>query len=268
MLFQIDQEGDQIKVAVTPDDKMGKFNCRIVPCSDPVCTCTVIQLELYPDGNQGKTDGPPTPRIIPMDILEKKPVFPPEQEATAEEREFAEYFLSRLEDDDFYFLYKMLFAIKNEMTEEASPDSIVAHFEYDEIENEGSMAAYNNVLPFGDQLTIDHDKENYIIFDQYCLRPKCACTDAFLSVLDTKKIGGPDSSICTFAVNYLQKQWKEVERHSPLPAEQTLKAVMEEQLTDFYDLLRARHTRLKAIYANSKEKRPASRQSGAAPEVG
>ena len=56
-------------------------------------------------------------------------------------------------DNDFQILLKRHFEFKSKISEEASFDSINAFFEYDRVEYDGLMYAYNDVLPYGEQLT-------------------------------------------------------------------------------------------------------------------
>ena len=53
------------------------------------------------------------------------------------------------------------------------PDSIDAYFEYDEVEYNGLMSAYNDALPYGDNLLVTINGKECIIINQYCLLPKC-----------------------------------------------------------------------------------------------
>ena len=47
------------------------------------------------------------------------------------------------------------------------------------------MYAYNDVLPYGDQMHVNINNEDYLIFDQFCLLPKCSCSDTILDIVST-----------------------------------------------------------------------------------
>jgi hypothetical protein len=58
------------------------------------------------------------------------------------------------------------------MCENAEPDSIDSHFEFDQVEYDALMYSYNDVLPYGDLLEFELNEMDYMMIDQYCLSPK------------------------------------------------------------------------------------------------
>ena len=68
---------------------------------------------------------------------------------------FSELLFSQLGEDDFQLLNQRHFTYKNKITENASLENIDAYFEYHEVEHNGLMSAYNDVLPYGDQIQIN-----------------------------------------------------------------------------------------------------------------
>ena len=90
-----------------------------------------------------------------------------------EDLKFAKLFLGKLNENDFQILHKSHFEYKNKISEKASPDTIDGYFDYHEVEYNGLMSAYNDILPYGDQFLVTIKGEQCIIFDQYCLLPKC-----------------------------------------------------------------------------------------------
>ncbi len=40
-----------------------------------------------------------------------------------------------------------------------------------------------SILPYGDQLLVKIKGEEYLIVDQFCLLPKCKCTDVTLDLV-------------------------------------------------------------------------------------
>jgi hypothetical protein len=39
------------------------------------------------------------------------------------------------------------------------------------------MQTYNDILPFAETIQVDVDGIEYVVLDQYCVRPGCCCTD-------------------------------------------------------------------------------------------
>jgi hypothetical protein len=54
---------------------------------------------------------------IDIDVVEKKLAYPDEKKIPKDELTFAEFFLSKLDDSDFQFLYGSYFIYKNDITE-------------------------------------------------------------------------------------------------------------------------------------------------------
>ena len=181
---------------------------------------------------------------------------------------FAEFILSKLDDSDYQLLHARHFTYKNYITEKANIDAIDAHFEYEEVENGGLMYAYNDVLPYGDQMVITIDGRNCIIFDQYCLLPKCSCTDTILNVIAAGPIGEAGEELSLVSLKYAKKSWKPYEGDSYPVSVKAVSAASEDQLPDFYERLRNRHLKLKGIYAHCKKRNFSPKQPIQVPKVG
>jgi hypothetical protein len=149
-----------------------------------------------------------SPRNVEIDIDEKSLECRDKKKVPKEDLEFGEIFLNECEENDFKILYERHFEFKNKITEKADIDAIDGYFEYDEVEYNGLMYAYNDVLPYGDQLTITLNGMECIIFDQYCLLPHCSCTDTILNIFSIDKIGKTGEELCVVSLKYKKKKWE------------------------------------------------------------
>ena len=166
----------------------------------------------------------------------------------------------------FIFCIKVILNIKIQLAKKPPPDTIDGYFDYHEVEYDWLMSAYNEILPYGDQLLVTVKGEQCIIFDQYCLLPKCPCTDTNLDIISIDKLGKKGKELCFVAANYRKKQWKLIDE-SPISLE-TVRTAVEEQFPDIYKQLHKRHMKLKAIYAHCKKKHYAPKQELQLPKVG
>ena len=130
------------------------------------------------------------------------------------------------------------------------------------------MSAYNDILPYGDQLLVTINGQQCIILDQYCLLPKCSCTDSTLNVFSIDKVGKTGKELCAVSLNYRNKQWKTIEGPSFPVTVKTVRTTIEGQLTNIYKRLPKRHIKLKAIYAHCKKRHYSSKQELQLPKVG
>ena len=159
----------------------------------------------------------------------------------------------RLNEDDFQLLKKRFWAIKNKITEETAPESIEAHFDYHEIEYEGLMYAYNDVLPYGDQFLVTIAGKECIVFDQYCILPKCSCTDAVLNFFEIQESRNKTDELIVISLDYKKRKWDVAEAGSwPIDIE-LVKSSLFDAFPDFYKQIMTRHLKLKTIYANCKK---------------
>lgn len=189
MVLTVDNDSQKIIAALHNADTIEKYECIITACQNPVCTCGIVYLYLIPLLTKNGNERHLFHRKVEIDIGKKSLGYQDKKKVQKKDLEFAEFLLGEFDENDFKILYERNFVIKNKITEEADLDSIDIYFEFDKVEYEGLMYAYNDVLPYGDQLIINLNEMEYIVFDQYCLLPHCSCTDTILSIFSIDKIG-------------------------------------------------------------------------------
>jgi hypothetical protein len=241
MIFELDKDSKKIMATIQRSGDTEKYECSLLACDNPVCACQDVTLNLSPLRDENKEAYPLTSHSIDIDLIERKLVYPNKKKIPKDDLAFAEFFLSKLDDSDYQFLYERYYVYKNKITEKASIDAIDAYFDYKEVEKEGLMYAYNDVLPYGDQIIVTFDGRNCIILDQYCLLPKCSCTDTILNIMSADTFGEVGEEICSVSLKYAKKSWKALEE-SPCPGPvKAVRSAIEGQIPDLYERLRNRH---------------------------
>jgi len=268
MVLTVDNESKKMIATVQNSGRIEKYECIISACENPVCTCETAYLDLIPKQVKEENREQFPPRKVEIDIAKKSLGYENKKRVPKEDLEFAERFLRKLDENDFQILYKSHFAFKNKISEEASLDSIDAIFEYHEVESNGLMSAYNDVLPYGDQLFVTINGKQCIILDQYCLLPKCSCTDTFLNIFSIDKVGKTGKELYAASLNYRKKQWKLIEEDLFPVTLKTVRTAIEDQLPNIYKQLHKRHIKLKAIYAHCKKKHYSPKEELQLPKVG
>ncbi len=260
MIFSFDHEQNAHVATIQNGDKIDHYGFSIHFCENPVCTCGSIQLHLFLLG-QEELEDLSFFHTVSIDVIKKKLDYFEEDlesdQIADENLQFAETLISNMEDDDFHYLWKRHFAFKNKLTREAAHDSIQAHFDYEEVERNGLMSAYNDVLPFGDELLVTIREKDCIIFDQYCLFSGCPCSDASLSVFLAGEFNVPGEELITVSLDYRKIKWELPEEINGSVDLNTLRSAVEEQIPDIYERLADRHKQLKSIYASCKRKHDA-----------
>jgi len=268
IMFKFDDESGKCIAAFERNNRVENYVCSLGSCQSPVCSCGTVYIYLSPlqdDDSHGCTL---SSHRVDVDVIKRGLGYSDETKIPEDELAFANAFLSQLNDEDFLFLHRSYVSFKNEISEKANPDSIDAVFEYEEVERHGLMYAYNEVLPYGDRLQVAIEGRNYLIMDQYCLLPKCSCTDTIMSIFPAEISVGAPEEICRISLTYAKKYWAAHERRAFPLSVKTVKSAIEDQLPDFYKKLHHRHMKLKSIYAHCKKRNYATKQPLEVPSVG
>lgn len=268
MVFIKNSKEKKTTAIVNNGDKVEEYDCSFFACDNPICSCGSLSIEFSPAHNKNFMGDQLTLHTIDLDLIERKLDVKERRKISKEDNTFADLIFSQLGEDDFNFLQRRHFAYKNTITENAGLENIEAYFDYYEVEKNGLMSAYNDVLPYGDQIQITMDEKECLVLDQYCLLPKCPCTDVTLNVMAIDMAGMSKDELCIVDVNYRQKRWEASEGLSFKVSTKAVKAAIEEQVPDFYQQLLKRHLKLKAIYTHCKKRHLASKESPALTKIG
>lgn len=266
MVLTVDNDTNKIIATLHNGDRTEKFECKISACQNPVCTCETAYLNFIPleNGNVRQQ----LSRNVEIDLGKKSLEYADKKNVSKEDLEFGKFFLKESDENDFKILYEKHFEYKNKITEEADIDSIDAYFDYNEIEYNGLMYAYNDVLPYGNQLTLALDGMECIVFDQYCLLSHCSCTDTMFNIFSTDKVGKTLEELCVVSLQYKKKKWETIEKSSLSLNLNAIRPSIETQLPNIYNLLQKRHAKLKSIYAHCKKRHYAIKQKFIPPKIG
>jgi len=252
MVFAKDNSLREIRATIIRDNCSETYMCDFFSCDNPVCTCGSVQVALTPIADTVKKSVPS--RYIDIDLPEKKLQKDAKSKTHERDLAFANIFFSQLETVDFNILAEQHFVYKNRITENADINAIDAYFDYPGVEMEGLMYAYNDILPYADQMLVHIDGMECLIFDQFCLLPDCTCTDTFLDLKYINKEHSRLEDFCTLKVIYAKKEWEFEERSSDTLPLKKIRSLIEQQNPDLYSSLSARHKKLKAIYWNCRAK--------------
>ena len=254
MVFSENKEEKKTSATIKNCNVLEKYDCSFFACDNPICSCGTLTIKFLPAQNDSLLVHQLSTHTIEMDIVERELGFKDKKKLPEDDLAFAELVLSQLGEDDFQLLYMQHFTYKNKITENASLEEIEAYFDFDEVERNGLMSAYNDVLPYGNQMQVTIDEKKSIVLDQYCLLPKCPCSDVTLSLMSIDVAGKNGEELCSIEVNYKKKRWKSLKGLSFDVSIKAVKSAIEKQIPNFYKRLLQRHLKLKGIYAYCKKK--------------
>jgi hypothetical protein len=264
MVFVVDPQTRRLLASVPQGDGVEEFDCVADACGNPVCRCRTVTVALR--AHASNVLATPVPEhTVGVDLGTRAIDGTFRNTASPSDIAFAEALLAAMEPSDFDLLGSLHYIIKSRETERAKAAEIEAHFDFDEIERSSIMQAYNDILPFAETMQVVVDGIEYVVLDQHCVRPGCGCTEAYLNLLPIEEGGGPLENAGVVSVNYDAKTWELVE-NEPLPCDvATFKRLMESTIPNLYGKLRARHKKLRAIYAHCR-KRARAAMAHAIPE--
>lgn len=268
MVFQQDKETGDYMALILEEGIQKTYECSFEACKNPICSCRTVDVILVPAQDTIRENVRLSSRRIQVDLVEKKITFPSDGSAYPEDSAFADLFFSQLSDEDFTFLDKKYLAYKNKISESADGEGFEDFFDYEAVERDGLMYAYNDVLPYGNQMRITINHRKYLIFDQFCLLPGCSCTDTVLEFQPDTKEKPTQETPFSLNLTYTRKRWNTDE---DLPGSITLAAVrsaIEEKFPDFYRSLRIRHEKLKRIYQKCRKREFLPAQPAQSSKVG
>lgn len=273
MILIKEESTKKIIAIIKNGDIKETYECKMSICINPICTCSDVDIILQPISKDSESISNLLPRKVKLDIFKESLAYPKDTDISQEERDFAHTFYNRLDQDDYWLLRKEHFSYKNQLTENAELKNINAYFPIKDIEQHGFMVAYNDVLPYGNQLLVSFDDIKCVVFDQYCVKISCDCSDIVLNCFavdkSMKKRTGEELFACW--VNYKKRTWKNEEdffnKGNIIDLKRLQKAI-EEKYPNIYRNLKIRHHKLKTLYAYYKKRHIYSQQPDRIKEVG
>ena len=173
MIFSKNKEEKKTYATITNGTLVEEYDCSFFACDNPVCSCGTLSIYFSPAKNECPLGHQLSSHTIEIDIVERKLGFKDKKKVSRKDLAFAELVLSQLGEDDFQLLYQRHFEYKKRITENADLESIDAYFDYQKVEQNGLMSAYNEVLPYGDQMQIRIDEKECIVLDQWLFSRIC-----------------------------------------------------------------------------------------------
>jgi len=255
MLEQIKtQIGSKIEFTFPSGEQTGEhYSAELRFCPNPVCRCGTISMHVLAD----KSENPETSMQsfeFGVDILEKE-LDTTGKGSSKYNRNFGKAFVHYLTDDDWMLLADALYSYKRHIIEETPDEELDTQFPADEIEHSGTMVGFNEILPYAEYNVIEIEDREYILDEQYCVKPACNCSEVAVSLLDSS--GKPDSSYVSnfpvISLDYKTMKWR-IERTGGEDAK-LLNRVAKKMNTGEYPLIFERHhARLKSLYRLYKKR--------------
>lgn len=149
-------------------------------CPNPVCECEIVSLRCMPLTAEDQTSSGSAASCLEMDVDSRRIANLEELGRNPIAAAVATAVSSEMTESDWDRLRRLYFAAKQHFTETTDLDQIDAQFPRDRI-NQGMMVGYYEILPYAAPVEVSWKGRSWLFDDQYCVRPKCACQEAFIS---------------------------------------------------------------------------------------
>jgi len=222
------------------------YNGKIKICIDPLCSCTNINFTFKNNNDINEIYS------FDLDILKNKIVNSKNNKLSTNQYLFAEKFINELNSDDWNLLKKIFSETKSIITEKYDPNKIIVNFDWKNIETNGAMIGYLDILPYGEQITFEYDSDIYYVDDIYCVKHNCQCTGVYLDFYklfnDSKKIN--PKNFQTIMIDYKTKKYEiQKDINKSVDVNYLTKELLR-TTPELLNILKKRHLKLKTIYNN------------------
>ncbi len=248
--------------------KGNSFKGYMKICANPFCECSEIQCIVKYSNNPNDLSNEKNRYIFYIDALEKKCI---EREikssAFPDNNKFKKAFISELTNENWEDLENNFFSFKCSLTEnfDVEDSKYNINFPKSAIEDEGLMISYHEIFPYAKDYSFEYEEIEYLIDDQYCINPKCNCTEVNLILISL------DNHTKQVHIRYDYKQQFYLEMKNSLKSSLNLKILfikIKETIPDINNILRKRHEVFRALYRNSKKQSRLSRNTVSRKKVG
>jgi hypothetical protein len=222
-------------------------------CPNPICQCGIISMSVFGDKSERSERSVPSFEFS-VDLIEK--ALDTSGEAVSKyNRNFGKAFVHYLTDEDWGVLADVHYAYKHQLLEETPDEELDTQFPIDEIEHSGTMVGFHEILPYAEYQMLEIEGRDFLLDEQYCVKPACNCSEVAVSLLDAsgKQAGSVLHDFPVLFLDYKTAKWR-IENTGGEDAK-LLSRVAKQLNTGEYPLIFERHhNRLKSLYRLYKKR--------------
>jgi len=248
VLERIDPSGEQqIRCEFPSGEHEGElYTVRLSFCQNPVCTCGTLDFTVVRDATIDTGTSKPEFHFC-VDLYDEA-LDSSGREASEYDQNFGRAFVSHLDEQDWTLLEELFYLSKRRLTEEVLDEELDTRFPSSEIDRNGAMVAFKEILPYAEYRAIESDGISYLLVDQYCVLPKCGCSEIVVSMWEQSKL--PNAAPSVYPIIFLDYEtgtWRIEARGGKGDA---FFEWLTEKLKsgDYPAWFRKRHSRLKSLY--------------------
>lgn len=245
-----------LTATVQTGEAQERYDCELTFCNNPACTCTTVEVTLLTGEDTTLANKEPGSNLFFRLDFDMKAVNPDGEILEGRNKMYAHLFAKHLGDDGWELLSREYHDYKTRITETADLSTISTNFPTREIDNEGMMIEYREILPFGHQIIFPIENDQIYVLDQHCVKINCTCAIVVLAFVSTKrKQSGNNRALEGVFFDYRTRKWDFTKADGNIGISgEDLKAALEQQCPDIGDKLKERHDTLSKLYTLHKNR--------------
>jgi len=267
MLERIDSTGEQqIRLVFPTGEHVGEqYAASLSFCPSPTCVCGLLDLSVVRETLENNAPAVSEFRI--QGDINEKTLDTSGNKTSEYDRNFGRAFVSCMDERDWALLFELFELYKRRIYKEARDEELDTHFPESEIEQDGMMMDFHEILPFAESRTIELDGKRYVLLDQYCVRLDCGCTETAVNLLEEKDIEEAPDEYPAIFFDYDSGSWRIEEQGGQQEA--FFRQVADKlKAGDYPAWFRKRHSRLKSLYRIYRQRHPSTKSLPAGKKVG
>ena len=226
-------------------------------CKNPLCSCHEVEfsVEAVEDASLNES-GDRARYVFSLDVFKRKVVEKTGQISSKINDNFARSFVGELDEMHWTEIQTAFQSYKAHQTKNCDIETLDPTFPIDQIEYEGTMIAWHDVLPYAEDMSIRDDEVWYYIDDQYCISSTCSCKDVALVIVPIENGVARDGDTSpAIMYNYTNRKWHvEEPRDESSSSMRRIMGKLHESFPDIADTLKERHRILRRLYAKYMRK--------------
>lgn len=228
------------------------WNLHLDSCSDPMCPCWIVAFSCWCDGDdEGEL------LRFKLDTMERGLVPSSVDPADIKTMEFARCVVASFREEDWQRLANYCQEEKSNLVESMNVADLDGDFPEDLVG--GDLVGYNQVFPFAEPFSFEHEEQIWSVADFYSIDRKCKSSEANLSLVamddrSEENLNGPEDGIL---VRYDYRTGNIVVATPGKPGEPTarqLMASLKSEYPDFRKTLVKRHSDLRFLNEAAMQK--------------
>lgn len=248
------------------------FSVKLTMCQSPACQCTDITFSCSPLAELPVFALPPL--TFSLDIEERCVKQRDEYSLSSQALSLADGLIAEMSEENWNDLCRHFYTYKEMKSEEVDCATLYAPFPPETMMDPSLMVGYKDILPFAKAFPFMLGTARWLVDEQYCINPDCACRDVFFEFL---RIDLPlEGNACVaqqLTATYdshrdifkpLTTPWPET------PVLETLTKALRKAHPNLAAEIRKRRTTLRTLYqkARTREHRDASTSAGPTRKAG